>query len=125
MCLLNYKPSLNKKVCPYANESRAVLRNSRDQIAGRVALCACEVDGAHGAYVQSSTISSQRARKADAQHTSVSWRIRFERRLDPAWYFTSWERVAVRQAAEYMIQANATPHPEQQGGHSQNNPDRR
>jgi len=64
-------------------------------------------------------------RAIDAQHTSVSWRIRFERRLDPAWYFTSWERVAVRQAAEYMIQANATPHPEQQGGHSQNNPDRR
>jgi hypothetical protein len=41
--------------------------------------------------------------------TRVTWRIRFERQLDPAWYFTAWERAAVREAAEYLIAANATP----------------
>jgi len=45
----------------------------------------------------------------DAEHTSVTWRVHFERQLDPAWYFASWERGAVRQAAGYLIEANATP----------------
>lgn len=45
----------------------------------------------------------------DATHTQVVWRIRFERELDPAWYFTPWERAAVRDAATYLIAANATP----------------
>jgi hypothetical protein len=45
----------------------------------------------------------------DATHTAVTWRIRFERQLDPAWYFTPWERAAVRDAAAYLIEANATP----------------
>jgi hypothetical protein len=45
----------------------------------------------------------------DATHTQVVWRIAFERQLDPAWYFTPWERAAVRDAASYMIAANATP----------------
>lgn len=45
----------------------------------------------------------------DAEHTRVTWRIGFERRLDPAWYFGAWERVAVRDAAQYLIEANATP----------------
>lgn len=44
----------------------------------------------------------------DASHTRVIWRIRFERQLDPAWYFIPWERSAVREAAEYLIAANAT-----------------
>lgn len=44
-----------------------------------------------------------------AGHTAVTWRIRFERQLDPAWYFVPWERVAVHEAAKYMIEANATP----------------
>ncbi|HEY4382200.1 MAG TPA: hypothetical protein VGN01_17760 [Acidobacteriaceae bacterium] len=48
-------------------------------------------------------------RAVDAGHTEVTWRIRFERQLDPAWYFTPWERVAVREAAGYLIAANATP----------------
>lgn len=43
----------------------------------------------------------------DASHTQVMWRIRFERQLDPAWYFIPWERAAVREAAEYLIAANA------------------
>jgi hypothetical protein len=45
----------------------------------------------------------------DAGHTRVTWRIHFDRQLDPAWYFTPWERAAVRQAAGYLIDANASP----------------
>jgi hypothetical protein len=45
----------------------------------------------------------------DAQHTRVTWRIHFERQLDPAWYFTPWERVAVHEAAKFLIAANAVP----------------
>lgn len=45
----------------------------------------------------------------DAQHTRVTWRVHFERELDPAWYFTPWERAAVREAAGYLIDINAKP----------------
>lgn len=45
----------------------------------------------------------------DATHTQVVWRIRFERQLDPVWYFTPWERAAVRDAASYLIAAIAAP----------------
>ena len=47
----------------------------------------------------------------DATHTQVTWAIYFERELDPAWYFSPWERAAVRAAAGYLIEANATPVP--------------
>jgi hypothetical protein len=53
--------------------------------------------------------------RLDGDHTRVSWTLHFERRLDPAWYFRPWERYAVRLAAEYLIRANATPMPEEQG----------
>ena len=46
----------------------------------------------------------------DATHTAVIWRIHFDRELDPTWYFTPWERAVARQAAAYLIVANATPH---------------
>jgi hypothetical protein len=45
----------------------------------------------------------------DKGHTAVTWRIDFMRQLDPAWYFTPWERAAVKEAAAYLIDANATP----------------
>lgn len=45
----------------------------------------------------------------DARHTRLTWRVHFERELDPAWYFIPWERAAVRDAAKYLIEANATP----------------
>ncbi len=48
-------------------------------------------------------------RAVDAQHTAVTWRVHFIRELDPAWYFIPWERFTVEQAANYMIEANATP----------------
>jgi hypothetical protein len=48
-------------------------------------------------------------RSVDATHTRVTTRVHFDRGLDPAWYFTAWERFAAQQAAEYLITANATP----------------
>jgi hypothetical protein len=45
----------------------------------------------------------------DRTHTEISWRVDFDRQLDPAWYFTPWERMAVKSAAEFLIEANAIP----------------
>jgi hypothetical protein len=45
----------------------------------------------------------------DQTHTLVTWRVRFIRQLDPAWYFTPLERGAVHEAAKYLIDANAVP----------------
>jgi hypothetical protein len=45
----------------------------------------------------------------DAQTTRVTWTIRYDRGLDPAWYFGPMERYAVRLAAGYLIDAVATP----------------
>ncbi len=45
----------------------------------------------------------------DATHTRVTWRIQYARGLDPAWYFGPWEHVVVKQCAEYLIRASATP----------------
>jgi hypothetical protein len=53
-------------------------------------------------------------KQIDASHTAVTWRIHFERQLDPAWYFAPMERAAVREAANYLIEANATPRGEPQ-----------
>lgn len=35
--------------------------------------------------------------------TRVTWTLRYQRRLDPAWYFGPWERYAVGLTAEYLI----------------------
>jgi hypothetical protein len=48
-------------------------------------------------------------RPIGAGRTQVTWRIHFDRQLDPAWYFSPWERVVVGEAARWLIQANATP----------------
>jgi hypothetical protein len=45
----------------------------------------------------------------DSTHTQVTWRIQFDRQLDPAWYFTPWERIMVHEAGRYLIAANASP----------------
>lgn len=45
----------------------------------------------------------------DAAHTDVRWTLRYERRLDPAWYFGPWERYGARLAAGYLIDTLATP----------------
>jgi hypothetical protein len=41
--------------------------------------------------------------------TEVTWSLRYDRGLDPAWYFGPWERYAARLAAGYLIDAVATP----------------
>jgi hypothetical protein len=45
----------------------------------------------------------------DATTTKVTWTLRYERGLDPAWYFGPMERYAVHLAAAYLIEAVATP----------------
>ncbi|WP_419805171.1 hypothetical protein [Terriglobus sp.] len=45
----------------------------------------------------------------DATHTAVVSRITYDRQLDPAWYFGPLERAAVRGAAGYLLDSNATP----------------
>lgn len=53
--------------------------------------------------------SEVRWQAVDARHTRVTWRVNFERQLDPAWYFAPWERLVVHEAARFLINANATP----------------
>jgi hypothetical protein len=45
----------------------------------------------------------------DRNTTRVSWTLRYQRGLDPAWYFGPMERYAVRLAAGYLIDSVATP----------------
>ncbi|HJZ76144.1 MAG TPA: SRPBCC family protein [Vicinamibacterales bacterium] len=45
----------------------------------------------------------------DFRTTRVTWEIRYERGLDPAWYFGPMERCATWLAAGYLIDAVATP----------------
>lgn len=45
----------------------------------------------------------------EGSHTAVTWRITFDRQLDPYWYFTPWEKLAVHEGAGYLIRANAVP----------------
>ena len=45
----------------------------------------------------------------DDATTAVTWRIEYERRLDPAWYFAPWQRYAVGLSAEYLIEIVTTP----------------
>jgi hypothetical protein len=41
--------------------------------------------------------------------TRVTWKLRYTRGLDPAWYFGPWERYAAKLAAGYLIDSIATP----------------
>lgn len=41
--------------------------------------------------------------------TRVSWTLKYQRRLDPAWYFGPIERYATQRAADYLIRTLATP----------------
>jgi len=44
-----------------------------------------------------------------AGRTRVTWTLRFERRLDPSWYFAPIQRGAARAAAGYLLDTLATP----------------
>jgi hypothetical protein len=48
-------------------------------------------------------------REGGARATQVRWTLRYSRRLDPAWYFSPFERYATSLAADYLVQAAATP----------------
>lgn len=54
--------------------------------------------------------SEVRWNSIDANHTRVTWKLRYRRNLDPAWYFGPWERYGASLAAEHLIDASATPH---------------
>ena len=56
------------------------------------------------------TSSEVQWKQIDGAHSLITWRVHFERQLDPAWYFTPLERAAVHEAAKYLIAANAMPH---------------
>jgi hypothetical protein len=45
----------------------------------------------------------------DEATSAVMWTLKYDRGLDPAWYFGPWERYAVRLAARYLIDSVATP----------------
>lgn len=53
--------------------------------------------------------SEVRFREVATGETEVLWTIRYERLLDPAWYFGPWERYGVRCAAGYLVETLATP----------------
>jgi hypothetical protein len=50
-----------------------------------------------------------RWRAVDANHTAVTWTLRYRRGLDPAWYFVPWEQYGARLAAGCLIDNLATP----------------
>ena len=61
---------------------------------------------AHWLAWQESTIEWQ---AIDSTHTKVRWTIKYQRLLDPAWYFGPWERYAVGLSAEYLIDNLTNP----------------
>jgi hypothetical protein len=48
-------------------------------------------------------------RAAGTGRTEVTWRLVYDRGLDPTWYFGPWERYATRLATEYLVDTLATP----------------
>jgi hypothetical protein len=44
-----------------------------------------------------------------SERTRVTWRLRYRRDLDPAWYFGPLEEIAATLAASYLIDSVATP----------------
>jgi hypothetical protein len=75
---------------------------------GRVKM-AIVSDGSHIAHWLAWTEADVTWQPLDAGHTRVRWTLSYRRLLDPAWYFGPWERLAVRQAAGYLIDTQATP----------------
>jgi hypothetical protein len=53
--------------------------------------------------------STVRWAPVSAHETRVEWTVRYQRSLDPAWYFGPIERFAVTLAAGYLIDSVATP----------------
>ncbi len=66
-------------------------------------------DGTKVAHWLNLGSSEVQFREVAPGETEVSWTMRYERLLDPAWYFGPWERYGVRCAAGYLIETIATP----------------
>jgi hypothetical protein len=66
-------------------------------------------DGSHLTHFLDWQESSVAWEAVDERSTRVTWTLRYRRGLDPAWYFGPWERYAVGLAADYLIDAVATP----------------
>lgn len=66
-------------------------------------------DDSHIRHFMTWVGSDVRYAAVDSSRTSVQWTVRYRRDLDPAWYFGPMERLAVRLAASYLIDAVATP----------------
>jgi hypothetical protein len=49
--------------------------------------------------------------RGEGGRTAVRWTLRYRRKLAPAAYFGPVERIAAHEAAAYLIDAVATPHP--------------
>jgi hypothetical protein len=75
---------------------------------GRVVFRAVE-DGSKVAHWLAWRASEVEFREVSPGETEVRWTIRYDRLLDPAWYFGPWERYATRRAAAYLIETVATP----------------
>jgi hypothetical protein len=66
-------------------------------------------DGSHMTHFLRWRESTVAWREVNPGVTEITWTLRYRRGLDPAWYFGPWERYAVGLAAEYLIDAVATP----------------
>jgi hypothetical protein len=66
-------------------------------------------DSSHMTHFLSWREVSVQYEPVDDASTRVTWTVRYDRGLDPAWYFGPWERYAVHLAANYLIDAVATP----------------
>ena len=61
----------------------------------------CVSDSSHIAHWLAWQSAEVKWRGLAPGQTEVTWKIRYRRLLDPAWYFAPWERYAVRLAGEY------------------------
>jgi hypothetical protein len=66
-------------------------------------------DSSHMTHFLSWREVSVQYEPVDEATTRVTWAVRYDRGLDPAWYFGPWERYAMHLAASYLIDAVATP----------------
>jgi hypothetical protein len=81
----------------------------REQPTARSVVWRAIADDSHMRHFLSWQSSEAAWEAVDAGRTRVTWTIRYRRDLDPAWYFGPMERIAVRLAAQYLIESVATP----------------
>ncbi|MFZ4761523.1 MAG: hypothetical protein ACOYK8_01740 [Alphaproteobacteria bacterium] len=82
-----------------------ITENSKDKI--KFAVVKDDSYLSHYLKWQSSEVSLE---SVDSTHTKVTWKLSYERMLDPAWYFSPMQRYAATLAARELIDHVATPH---------------